>query len=56
VKAFLLEERETRQEFQTSLLRQVPQGNAQFRQVAENTQTFQSEFLGILRGVFPAPN
>jgi hypothetical protein len=56
VKAFLLEERETRQEFQMSLLRQVRQGNAQFRQVAENTRTFQSEFLGILRGVFPAPN
>ncbi|KAJ7827721.1 hypothetical protein B0H13DRAFT_2373675 [Mycena leptocephala] len=56
VKAFLLEEHKTHQEFQTSLLCQVRQGNAQFHQVAENTQTFQSEFLGILRGVFPAPN
>jgi hypothetical protein len=53
---FLLEERKHCGEFETNLLRHVCQSTAEFRKVAEETQVFHTEFLGILRNVFPAPN
>ncbi|KAJ7842902.1 hypothetical protein B0H13DRAFT_2676486 [Mycena leptocephala] len=53
---FLLEERNHRGNFETNLLRHVRQGNTEFRKVAESTQAFQTDFLGILRGIFPAQN
>ncbi|KAJ7347928.1 hypothetical protein DFH08DRAFT_1001279 [Mycena albidolilacea] len=53
MQTFLLEERKLRGEFETNLLDHVRQGNTEFRKVAENTQTFHRDFLGLLRGVFP---
>jgi hypothetical protein len=51
---FLVEERKHRTDFETNLLQHVRQSTAEFRKGAENTQAFQTEFLGFLRGVFPA--
>ncbi|KAJ7912656.1 hypothetical protein B0H13DRAFT_2327140 [Mycena leptocephala] len=51
---FLLEEHNHRGNFETNLLDHVCQGNTEFRKGAESTQAFQTEFLGILRGIFPA--
>jgi hypothetical protein len=56
IESFLLEERNHRGNFETNLLRHVRQGNTEFRKVAESTQAFQTDFLGILRGIFPAQN
>ncbi|KAJ6596669.1 hypothetical protein B0H10DRAFT_2232329 [Mycena sp. CBHHK59/15] len=47
-----LEERKHRAEFEARLLGQVRQSNAEFSKLAESTQTFQTEFLGILNNVF----
>ncbi|KAJ6617341.1 hypothetical protein B0H10DRAFT_2218676 [Mycena sp. CBHHK59/15] len=55
-KEFLMEERERRDKFDNKLLREVHQGNAEFRKAADNTCLFQTEFLGFLRNVFPANN
>ncbi|KAF7354260.1 hypothetical protein MVEN_01114000 [Mycena venus] len=47
-----LEERKHRNEFEERLLGQVRQSNADFNKLAESTQTFQTEFLGILHNIF----
>lgn len=53
MQSFLLDERKHRTEFEANLLHHVQEGNAEFRKGAENTQKFQTQFLGILRNVFP---
>ncbi|KAJ6629024.1 hypothetical protein B0H10DRAFT_1939923 [Mycena sp. CBHHK59/15] len=55
-KEFLMEERERRDKFDNKLLREVRQGNAEFCKAADDTRSFQTEFLGFLRDVFPANN
>jgi hypothetical protein len=53
VQNFLLEERDLRNEFQDKMLRQMRHSNMEFHKSAENTRAFQTEFLGLLRDVFP---
>jgi hypothetical protein len=53
MEGFLLDDRKHRGEFEKDLLHQVRQGTAEFRKAADDTRAFQTEFLGILRGVFP---
>ncbi|KAJ6623186.1 hypothetical protein B0H10DRAFT_2431556 [Mycena sp. CBHHK59/15] len=55
-KEFLMEERERQDKFDNKLLREVRQGNAEFRKAADDTRSFQTEFLGFLHDVFPANN
>ncbi|KAF7343288.1 hypothetical protein MVEN_01760900 [Mycena venus] len=45
-------ERKHRTEFEARLLGQVRQSNAEFSKLAESTQAFQTEFLGILNNIF----